>query len=96
MTRQTAPTQVQHPIRTALRTFFQVLLAVLLAAPVAAPVIAETIEALLPGSEYPTIVLGAGFALGTIGGGLAALAAVPQVNALLTRFGLGATPKGEG
>lgn len=79
------PTQVAHPWRAAVRTAIQVIAG--LAA--AIPLIVPAIEGDQPGLLGPAGAVAVGVAAA-----VTRVMAIPAVNDLLTRLGLGAEPKG--
>jgi len=87
------PTQVSYPWRAALRTGVQALIGVLAALIAIAPLLTDFIESTWPGSPVIAwVAAGAAFA-GAIAVLITRVMALDSVNGLLTRLGLGATPK---
>ena len=79
------PTQVRYPWRATARTVLQTLPALA----VAVPAVVVAIE-----QDHPGLLGPAGVVAVTASGIVARVMALPAVNDLLTRFGLGAEPKG--
>lgn len=84
------PTQVAHPGKATVRTVVAYVAAVLLAGTVALPIIADYFDAYLPPKVKSVILATAGFC-GVVIACATRLMAVPAVNQLLTRIGLGAS-----
>lgn len=84
------PTQVAHPGRTTLRTVVQTLVAVAVGIVVLGPPIIDAIvaEPLVP-EGLRTALLAVSAAVVAIGGIAARIMAIPGVNGLLERIGLG-------
>lgn len=89
----TDPTQTSFPWRTALRTALQTFLAVLAVLVAVAPLVAEFVEQFWPGSPVSAWIVGAAGFAAALAALITRIMALEAVNALLTRFGLGATPK---
>lgn len=89
----TDPSQVSYPWRAALRTGGQTLIAVLVAITAAAPLVNDFIAQTWPGSPAAAFVLGAAAFAGALATLVTRVMSLEAVNDLLTRFGLGATPK---
>lgn len=85
-----APTQVKHPWQATLRTLAAYIVATLVAGAVALPLIADALNAYLPPKVVGVITLSAGVCA-TLTALTTRLMALPQVNDLLTRVGLGAS-----
>lgn len=79
------PTQVRFPWRATVRTVIQAIPAVA----VAVPGVVAAIE-----QDHPGLLGPVGLVAVTASGIAARVMALPAVNDLLTRFGLGAEPKG--
>lgn len=81
----TEPTQVVHPWRATLRTVVQTV-----------PAIAAAIPAIVAAVEQdsPGLLGAAGVGALTVAGIVTRVMAIPAVNDLLTRWGMGAEPKG--
>lgn len=78
------PTQVGHPWRTTLRSIIQFVVPLA----TAVPLIVDAVQAGNPGASGP--IAAAALA---VSGAITRVMAIPQVNDLLTRIGLGAYPK---
>lgn len=91
----TTPTQVAHPWRAALRTAAQAATAVLGLLVVALPLVQEFVETVAPGSPVVGWIAATAGVVGAASLLVTRLMALPQVNALLTVFGLGAAPRGD-
>jgi hypothetical protein len=89
----TDPSQVSYPWRAALRTGVQTLLAALAVLVSAAPIITEFIDKFWPGSPVGAWIVGAAALAGGVATVITRIMALESVNNLLTRLGLGATPK---
>lgn len=83
------PTQVTHPGKATVRTVVAYVAAVLLAGTVGLPIIADYFDAYLPPKVKSVVLATAGFC-GVVIACATRLMAVPAVNALLSRIGLGA------
>lgn len=90
-----APTQVKYPWKATLRTVVQVGIPTVLTLCVVIP---QVIDAILDGfgeqlpPEFVGWMLGASALVTTLAGVLARIMAIPAVNAVLTKIGLGARP----
>jgi hypothetical protein len=97
----TTPTQVQHPNRAALRTFLQAWVPLLALALVVVPIIVDIIldEAGKAGVDIPPglrlILVGIATAAALISAVISRIMAIPAVEQLLQRLGLGAEPRSE-
>ena len=89
-------TQTAYPWKATLRTLVEVGIpafgVALLVAPQVLQILAEELGAVLPESVTAWLLAAAG-TVTLVAGALARIAAIPAVNALLTRIGLGAAPK---
>lgn len=87
------PSQVNFPWKAAIRTFFQTFISVAAILAVAAPMLQEFVEQFWPGSPVVAwIGVGATF-VAALAALLSRIMAIPGVNDLLTKIGLGAEPK---
>lgn len=87
------PTQVEHPWRAALRTGTQTTLAALAVAVIAIPILNDFIQQFWPDSPVVAWLAGAVLFAGGISTLITRLMAIPALNELLTRIGLGPAPK---
>ncbi|MCW2132871.1 hypothetical protein [Arthrobacter sp. VKM Ac-2550] len=91
-----ATTQTAYPWKATLRTVLEVgipaFALVLIVIPQVLNILAEELGAVLPESVTAWL-LAAAATVTLVAGALARIAAIPGVNALLTRIGLGAEPK---
>lgn len=92
MAEQTTPTQARYPWRAALRTALAVIVGGAIVLPVAWTILAEALAPYIADEVLSSI--------GWTVGGIVAVAtaitrimAIPQVNDLLTRYGIGAQPR---
>lgn len=99
MTTATKPTQVARPWRATIRTIAQAviggiftLIAAVQSLQAFAPQLLEQLGKFLPEGWIIWLSGAIAFA-GVVAGAVARIMAIPQVNALLTRFHLGALPK---
>lgn len=88
-----APTQTVYPWKAALRTGIQVLLSSLVLIALIGPLLSDFIEQQFPGSPVAGWIIGGVAFCSALGALIARIMALPQVNAILTTIGLGATPK---
>lgn len=91
----TNPTQVTYPWRAAVRSGAQTFAGVIGALVVALPLVKDFVDAVAPGSPVSGWIVTAAGIAGALSVLITRLMALEQVNDLLTRAGLGATPKGE-
>lgn len=89
----TDPSQVSYPWRAALRTGGQTVLAVAAVLVAAAPILTDFVNQFWPGSAVAGWIAGAAVFAGAVATAITRIMALESVNNLLTRFGLGATPK---
>ena len=89
----TDPSQVSYPWRAAFRTGGQTLLASLAVLVAVAPLVTEFIDKFWPGSPVGAWIVGAAALAGGVSTLITRIMALESVNRLLTRLGLGATPK---
>lgn len=87
------PTQVAHPWKATVRTAIQTFLAVAAVLVLVAPEVQAFVDQFWPGS--PVVAwIGAGAAfVAALAGLVTRIMAIPAVNDLLTRVGLGASPR---
>lgn len=88
-------TQSNHPWRASLRTAGSVLLAVIAALAVVGPEIVTFVEEQFPGSPAVGVVAGVSAFIVGLSALLNRIILLPAVDTLLTRIGLGPTPKKE-
>lgn len=89
----TDPTQVSYPWKTTVRTVIQTFIAAAGVLALAAPMLQEFVEQFWPGSPIIAwIGIGAAF-IAALAGLVTRIMAIEGVNALLTKVGLGATPR---
>lgn len=88
-----APTQTVFPWKAALRTGVQVLLSASVLLALIAPLVSEFIEQFWPGSPVVASLAGAVVFVSALAALVSRIMAIPAVNELLTKFGLGAAPK---
>ena len=89
----TDPSQVSYPWRAALRTGAQTVIAALAVLVSVAPLVTDFIEQFWPGSPAAAWIVGAAALAGGVATLITRIMALESVNGLLTRLGLGATPK---
>lgn len=89
------PTQIEHPWRASLRTAFQTALAALFALIAFLPLVAEFVREVAPDSPLVGVILGVVAVLSSLALLITRAMALPQVNKLLTRLGLGPVSKEE-
>lgn len=89
----TDPSQVSYPWRAAVRTGVQTLLGALAVLVTGAPLVTDFIEQFWPGSPVGAWIVGAAALAGGVATLITRIMALESVNRLLTRLGLGATPK---
>ena len=89
----TDPSQVSYPWRAAVRTGVQTLLGALAVLVTVAPLVTDFIDQFWPGSPVAAWIVGATALSGGVATLITRIMALESVNRLLTRLGLGATPK---
>lgn len=87
------PSQVAFPWRATLRTGLQSTLAVLSVLVIAAPMISDFVAEFWPESPAIAWIAGGAALAGALAMLITRLMAIPGVNVLLTKIGLGAEPK---
>lgn len=88
-----APTQTVYPWKAAVRTGLQALTSALIIFALIGPLVAEFVAEQFPGSPVVNwITVGVTFTV-ALSALVARIMAIPAVNELLTKIGLGATPK---
>ena len=88
-----APTQTVHPWRAAFRTSLSAFLAVAGIAVLALPIVSEFVAQFWPTSPVIGFIATAAAFIAALALLVTRIMALAKVNDLLTRFGLGATPK---
>lgn len=91
----TTPTQIAYPWRAAFRTGLQVFLAVSGIAVLALPIVSEFVAQFWPASPVIAFIATAAAFIAALALVVTRIMALAQVNDLLTRIGLGATPSGD-
>lgn len=87
------PSQVAFPWRAALRTGFQTALTVLSVLIIALPMVSDFVAEFWPDSPVIAWIAGGTALAGALAALLTRIMAIPGVDELLTRFGMGAEPK---
>ena len=87
------PTQVVHPVKAALRTGIQGFLSTAAILVIALPYVQEFVQEFWPDSPAVAFIGAASVFIGALAALVARIMAIPAVNDVLTRIGLGATPK---
>lgn len=94
MTSKTSvPSQVRHPWKTSVRTAIQTFIAFAIIAGLAAPELQGFVGQFWPGSPLVAWIGTGAVFVGALAGLITRLAAIPGVDSLLTKAGLGAEPK---
>ena len=88
-----APTQVEHPVKAALRTGIQAFLSTAAILVIALPYVQDFVEQFWPGSPALAFIGSAGVFIGALAALASRIMSIPAVNGLLTKIGLGATPR---
>lgn len=88
-----APTQVVHPVKAALRTGVQAFLSASALLVIALPYVQDFVEQFWPGSPVVALIGSAAVFIGALAALVSRIMAIPGVNDLLTKIGLGATPR---
>lgn len=90
---ETEPTQVAFPWKATLRTALQTFLSVAGILTLVAPMLQEFIDQFWPGSPVIAWIGTGAVFTAALAALITRIMAIPAVNDLLTRIGLGATPK---